>query len=383
MPYGEFAQRRGFLYETLEAAARVLGGGYLATPGDQRSRGLPAFVWTRFFNSIYPVRPSSAVVGFVQRESGGGSGVRDAAMRSFTRLHTCLPVLTAQGSVVFPDAPEKWQDIVIYPGNKKVKVIDTDNLTILNVVRQGYSKAWLSHEVALRANPSIPCVLPIGNHGDDWYSERLIVGRTMARMRRTERRRRDPAVMRVIREMGRPVRVETVREYCERLCDSVVGCARSLAGRLGSDDFALIIAASRALTRVCSQDASPVVIGFSHGDLQPGNIMFEDVTDRLFVLDWETYGERSALYDIATYYYGLRRLPLPSALRQVYTDECQLFGGLGLDAVSRTAIVCLEEIEWSLRELEVMPDGVGTRRITAADGQEGFWRDVLDVVGAT
>ena len=43
----------------------------------------------------------------------------------------------------------------------------------------------------------------------------------------------------------------------------------------------------------------PLVI--SHGDLQTGNILVEDITGKVCIYDWETAGERSVWYDMGRF----------------------------------------------------------------------------------
>ena len=88
-----------------------------------------------------------------------------------------------------------------------------------------------------------------------------------------------------------------------------------------------------------------VTLSLSHGDLQSGNVWVENGTDKIYIIDWESYGKRSAEYDKATLYGGIRRSDKLADYVKVKDDT--------------HATVLLEDLIFRLKELKSLPENFG------------------------
>ena len=89
-----------------------------------------------------------------------------------------------------------------------------------------------------------------------------------------------------------------------------------------------------------------IICTFSHGDLQSGNIWIENVTDKIYIIDWESWGERSIWYDKAVLFDGLRPKGIEFYMSRYIPEE-------------EKNIVVLEDIIFRLNELYSLPDMFG------------------------
>ena len=106
-----------------------------------------------------------------------------------------------------------------------------------------------------------------------------------------------------------------------------------------------VIEIAEKLTKLAMANEE-IEIRFSHGDLQSGNIWIENKTNKIFIIDWESWGMRSKWYDIATLYQNLR----PGGLEAYFSVEV---------LIEERAVVILEDLIFYLEELMSLPMNFG------------------------
>ena len=79
--------------------------------------------------------------------------------------------------------------------------------------------------------------------------------------------------------------------------------------------------------------------------MQPGNIWIENITDKVFIIDWETAKLRSVWYDEFLLYEGLR---MPWGLKKLFELEPSL----------RKYVVILEELLYRLEDACCLPNDI-------------------------
>lgn len=94
-----------------------------------------------------------------------------------------------------------------------------------------------------------------------------------------------------------------------------------------------------------------IVTTFSHGDLQMGNIWIENKTNKVFIIDWESWGTRSSFYDKAALFNGLR----PGDISKYLNKE-------GI-ATEEKAVVLLEDLVFQLEEYGSLPGQFGLEKL--------------------
>ena len=105
------------------------------------------------------------------------------------------------------------------------------------------------------------------------------------------------------------------------------------------------------LQNILQTSHEKIPVGLSHGDLQAGNIWVENETDKLYIIDWESWKNRSTWYDRALLYEGLRR-----------TDGLEKYS-VCRDLIHTT--VLMEDIIFRMTELTTLPLDYGCAEFTA------------------
>ncbi len=300
----------------------------------------PLYVYPRL-NAIVTRRPSRAVREYLLSEYAvRGNALKRVTAQGYVQL--CLASRGALAAKRLCQPHAATADTLIYPCNRKYRIFDFAEHTVDVVSKEGFPTDQLSHEIAFRSRAQLPAFVPtLLSQWEGGYRESIIDGKPLARIGEGYEALRDAAYA-ALREFGRPQdRTVPVSDYTAALC-----------ARLTDDSLQPL------LTRLCCDAAAlrEVTLTFSHGDLQAGNIWVENGTQRIFIIDWESWGERSVFYDKAVLYDGLRPAGI-DRYRQAGAPSAQ------------QALVLLEDLAYRFEECRSLPDGFGTQGFAAyADG---------------
>ena len=290
-------------------------------------------------NAIVTHNPSQKVVDYLITEYS----VRSSIKRVLTKLYVILAMRTGG---LMADKKERIStsishDTLIYPCNKKYRIFDFNSNSVSVIPKDGFDDSDLKHEIEFRQksdNPDfVPKLIGIASRG---YSESIINGRPLARMPYGYDEYKHKAY-----EAFRLVYIKTNRDvdglnYAGRLYNKIISC---LTEKI--KDKASVLKTIHFLKKKVSE-LDTITLTFSHGDLQPGNIWIENNTNQIFIIDWESWGERSAWYDYDTLFNGLR----PGSISNYLNTE--------LD-ISRKSVVLLEDIIFQINELNSLPQNFG------------------------
>ena len=89
-----------------------------------------------------------------------------------------------------------------------------------------------------------------------------------------------------------------------------------------------------------------IEVGLSHGDLQAGNIWIENITEKVYIIDWESYGTRSVGYDYAALCRDLRKR---SGIARLASSN-----------VTEDVVILYEDLLFKLEELISLPGDIGS-----------------------
>lgn len=287
-------------------------------------------------NAIITKRPTKAVKTFLYREFAVRSHL---FKRLLVKGYTCACVnsmgLLADKRIEVP--AHVADSTLIYPCNKKYRIFDFDQKTVSVVVKKGFPTHYFQHEIAFRSREDLPAfVAPLLQYDENGYCEAIIDGCSLARVQTDYDACRDKAY-----EMFFAYAAQ-FRRCIDR--ETYISCLRQqmdeLAIALPHVNHDRLHRVADALTARIDVDTLELV--FSHGDLQAGNVWIEIGTNAMYIIDWESWGERSVWYDRATLYHGLRPAGIAAFLRSSVPD-------------GQKRIVTMEDIVNVLRELNNLP----------------------------
>ena len=318
-----------------EINRRTLDNFYQSTSGKTRLYIYPEL------NAIVTKRPHRAVKEYLLDEYHvRGSLLKRTAVQLYVR--GCLASGGLAASRHIDLTADVTEDTLIYPCNKKYRIFNFSKNLVWVIIKDTFDRQDLRHEVAFRSSAELPAFVPrLLCAEDDRYCEEIIDGMPLARISDGFETLRDEAY-RELSAYSRPSWHEV----------NAVEYVRTLRNRIEHADLKKVKNPERLMETVelLQKKSAPqetVPVGFSHGDLQAGNIWVENQTGKVFIIDWESWGERSVWYDQAVLYGGLR----PWGIEFYLNHDSRV--------LAEKSVVLLEDILFQLNELNSLPKDFG------------------------
>ena len=221
-------------------------------------------------------------------------------------------------------------NVLIYPCNKKYRIFDFDTGIVTVVLKDGFSNRSIKNEIMFRTKPNLPSFIPeLIESFENGYSERIIDGKPLARLNAFEYKEQAYSLFSstLLTSINK-----NASDYLAFLAKEIM--IMPLTSQLIKEkSFSIASIAERYSKHVKGE----VVIGFSHGDLQPGNIWIENKTNKIYIIDWESCGIRSNYYDKAVLFDKLRPGPIDNYIHK------------NINTFEKT-IVLLEDVVFRLNE---------------------------------
>ena len=301
-------------------------------------------------NAIVTARPSKVVRQYLYTEFRvNGSFLKRLLVRLYAGalLNSCG--LLASKSLKIKTGADA--DTLIYPCNKKYRVFDFQSKQVSVFAKDGFPNDGLVNEITFRTENVADFIPGLLYHGDAGYTEAIIDGCPVARAGERTAALCDRAFGIWSEYILPHTQQIPTAEYADVLEDEL-GQLKTRIQDMGKQiDTQKLDALCQVLLQQLRNGQEPVPVSLSHGDLQPGNIWVENITDKLYIIDWESCQRRSTWYDKATLYDGLRR-----------SD------GIARYAAHRDpehATVLLEDVIFRLVELTTLPNDYGSADFNA------------------
>ncbi|MBO5060342.1 MAG: phosphotransferase [Clostridia bacterium] len=239
------------------------------------------------------------------------------------------------------------EDILIYPCNRKYRIFDFSKETVSVVVKYGFPNHCLKREIDFRVNNSdCEFISPIVEHSDFCYTEKIIKGVPLARISKNYDELKRDALKIWSDFAAKTKKTVSSQEYAKTLSEQAEKLKQRIKKKDKKIDFELLEDVFEKLLGKLSKSGESVDVMLSHGDLQEGNIWIEDDTNKIYIIDWESVLERSAWYDNAVLYDGIRN----------GANFCKFCTTHSLEHVT----VAAEEVIYRMDELCELPEDYGT-----------------------
>lgn len=311
-------------------------------------------------NAIMSKNPSKAVRDYLKTEyTVGGSPLRKMMVKGYLWASTHMVCRFAQkGIQVQFDESIDVNDILIYPCNKKIRIFDFKHGVVHTVLKKDFPDLYIVRETEFRMNHHEDFVPQIQNTGKNYYSEKIINGRPLARIYDesfVEKCQQD-AVSKLI-SLTKENKIVRVKEYLASLKQI---CLEQLKLKPAFKDCQMVECLFNWLSEVGDDEKLSLVV--SHGDFQPGNIWYDDDNKKVVIIDWETVKMRSRFYDHAALYYNLRR----SGMLQHIVDSIKASSHIAsftpqCSPASVAKVVMAEELAYQTEELISFPGEIGIK----------------------
>lgn len=307
--------------------------------GSSFGKEIKLYIYPRL-NAIVTSKPSKRVIDYLLCEYS----VRGSAAKRFAARVFVLSCMHSSGVLASKHCTVKanvHSEMLIYPCNKKYRIFDFKENYVDVIAKNGFDKSDLIHEIEFRSREGLPDFVPrIISSDTNGYRETIIDGCPLPRISEGFDSYRDIAYEKINqfgklmqRTISAPDYINSLRlrigEYMEKKVGGVL-CVKKIVDHLSAT----------------GADGEDILLTFSHGDLQAGNIWVENGTKHIYIIDWESWGERSVWYDYATLYQGLR------------SGDLQYYCAQETSAQER-AVVLLEDLVFRLQEVNNLPGDYG------------------------
>lgn len=358
MPYGDFKNREN-VYEII---SETLSEHYhcqvsIVNKFSRTSKKSKYYCFDRL-GIIIPQKVCKEIRRQVRREYRITYSLgRKMVMDLYITAMFLLPDLLCN-KVMLTEYPMLDRYIFIEPGNKKVKIINYHDLTITNIVKKGFHSEWIQNEIEMRSTSNKSYVFPL-EKTDEGYKEALVNGYSYTRLRKTEQRAFANQVDAIIQDYSKKKHEKLpANQYLKKLIGQLNIKIEQNNLEVNSPYYPKLMRAMEILSDKISD--SEIELVFSHGDLQPGNFFYSNTEQKMYLVDWETWGKRSSIYDLMLFYYGFRRLQMLKEKTSAYLSDRgeKLFQRKLSDKNLHDYLIIFfaEDILWQIAETKVLPE---------------------------
>ena len=296
-------------------------------------------------NAIVTARPAKAVRQYLYTEFRvSGSLLKRLLVRLYAALCLNSFGLLASRSIRLPADADAHT--LIYPCNKKYRIFHFRENTVTVLGKDTFPTDDLQQEIRFRTGHTAPFIPGLVRSDASGYTEQIIDGQPVARTGSRMGQLCDRAFGIWSEYIAPHTQSVPASQYAATLSEELQALQAKAASLEKTYNRPLLTQLTQhLLAQLQTEEAIPVSL--SHGDLQPGNLWVERHTDKLYIIDWESWHTRSTWYDRALLYEQLRKQ-----------------AGLARFAATRDlthATVLLEDILFRLRELTTLPLHYGCR----------------------
>ena len=315
---------------------RTLDKSFAGGKGDTRLYIYP------HLNAIVTRNPSESVKRYLYTEySGASSPIKRFLTKMYTKVVINSCGILAGGQCRASD--DLSDDILIYPCNKKIRIFDFASGTVRVVPKDSFPTDSIKCEIDFRAKVNAPFILPLLSYEECEYSEKIINGRPLARISDGYEGYVSRAYE-IWQGFERGIRPITFSEYANSLREYFHSAHISEEKLFKLDELSEL---EKILFDRIKCAEGGLEVGLSHGDLQAGNIWVENGTDKIYIIDWESVGERSVNYDHAALFRGLRT---SGGLAEIASGESVT-----------DAVILYEDLLFRIAELNSLPGDIGIK----------------------
>lgn len=255
------------------------------------------------------------------------------------------------------------RNIAIIPANRKIRIFNFKDKYVDAIVKYGFTRKYFLNELEFRLSTNYDFVPKILEYGDTWYREKILTGMPLARVK--NKKLYDSSIN-VVKQYLMQIHNDTSSEveftsYKNQLISRIVNKLKIAKEKKSIVYYDEMIDFVEKINQELDFYTGKITIVLSHGDLQTGNIWYND--GNIYIIDWETHDFRSKWYDLFVLLFSLRRSKKISELFNSVKKNGSIIieDNDNIAPLIKIGLVFLEDIEFYLDDMLELPMGYGSK----------------------
>lgn len=270
------------------------------------------FVYPKI-NAIVTKKNSEEVRKYIFKEfSNNPNLLKRFAIYFYTRLLLKSKGRFSDKCISIKPKIEDENSLLIFPGNKKIKIFNFKENYIDNIVKESFIDYCFNKELNFRLNNTkYNFVLTVEKHSNRWYREKIIDGVSLPRISdKSKHKLLKEIVNKILDLLQEDTKIEIkIGEYVNTLVSKIKKESYKLEDKSEKFNFERNLEKFvMYLANMITNKRDIILLSLSHGDMQEGNVIIRRTDEKIFIIDWETWGERTIWYDKLMFNYNLRNI---------------------------------------------------------------------------
>lgn len=358
MPFRDFMEREN-VYAIIKDTLENNNLGVLSFKKD-KNKGIKYYAFPRL--GVLITKSGLRNKSFIQNINRNWSFPNNYKKRTLVKVYLFLVLLLPNlfaDKVLYLNDSKINSSSVVFPGNKKIKIVDYESRTVTNILKTSFKNTWILKEIEFRTkNSYIDNILPL-KAGINSYIEPFLIGFSYTRLPSNTQNKLLERIIKFSQNLSRTKVVK--KDALDYALERKNYVAELLKKRLYGFYYEFKSIVDAFLDFATSVNNFEIFIEMSHGDFQKGNI-FYTLDNQLYVLDWETPGMRIKHYDLITFFNNTRN---SNNSVKFVKNVCQK-GEISLGSTniienstySYLKLFLLEDFIWQIEESEILDENM-------------------------
>ena len=350
------------------------------------------FIYPRI-NAIVTKDSSREVREYIYKEfSNNPSLLKRFAIYFYTRLLLKSKGKFSDKCISIEPKIKDENSLLIFPGNKKIKIFNFQENYIDNIVKESFIDYSFNKELDFRLNNTkYDFVLGVERYSNRWYREKIIDGVSLPRIsNKNKHKLLKENVNKILDLLQENTKKEIeIGEYVNKLVCKIKKGSRELGNKSEKFNFERKLEKFvMFLVNMIANKKDIILLSLSHGDMQEGNVIIIKADEKIFIVDWETWSERTIWYDKLMFNYNLRNIyKFINNLKEyifnyknvIYVDKNDV-SVADLNQRKVIAIIfILEDLLWQIEESNNFPCGIVSNSVEKYFS-ESFQKEIVNLL---
>ena len=298
-------------------------------------------------NAIVSRKPDKKVMEFLYTEYQTKQFFKRILAQVYLRVLLHSSGLFADKVLKNNDDTELDNHILIYPCNKKIRIFNFNDNYIDVVVKDGFSNDLIAKEIKFREQHLSLHILPITSKTQNSYREQIIDGIPLARIINAKKYKElKNKTLKILKsEISTYKKNVDTKAYVEQL-------KTEFYKKINGAGLEELKETYETLSQIVLDNFEQIPVVLSHGDFHHGNVWIENKTDIVYIIDFETYSERSMFYDPYTLFHDLRTFDFHSTMIKLLKGGgSEVFGNQYIGGI--LALILMEDFLFQTNDLAI------------------------------